>query len=124
MAGFNLLDVLTQLGNKSGAIKSAPPALKKLKESIQGVPFELLRPGMSGVMDVGKILQGIAKMAPAMGGLTNMGSFQSILGQLTAGQQAQAQGGALPASLTVAQLEKALGSGGAIGVALSAFASD
>lgn len=87
------------VGNKSGAIPAAPQGILKLKESIEGLPFELLTKSMSGILDPGVIQQGIQQLAQQMGGLQNLGGqLQSILGQVTAGtasvqQIVQAVGG-------------------------------
>lgn len=82
-----LIDYCISVGNKSGAIIPAPQGLKKLKESIEGVPFQLLVPGMSGVLSNGNLLQGIQQLAQQLGGLQNLGGqFQQILGQMASGQ--------------------------------------
>lgn len=79
-----ILDYCISVNNKSGAIPPAPMGLKKLKESIEGLPFELLTPSMSGIF---QNLQGaMGQLAQAMGGFQNLGgNFQSILGQLQSG---------------------------------------
>jgi len=79
-----LIDTLIQLGNKSGSIQSAPMGMKMLKESIEGVPFELLTKGMSGIFD--QLGAQLGQLAQAMGGLQNLGgNFQSVLGSITNG---------------------------------------
>lgn len=84
-----IIDYCISVNNKSGSIPPAPQGLKKLKESIEGVPFALLTKGMSGIFDnnlVGQIMQ----MAQQMGGLQNMGGkgTQQIMQQLQNGTAA------------------------------------
>lgn len=92
-----IIDYAISVNNKSGSIPSAPQGIKKLKESIEGVPFELLTKGMSGIFDQ---LQGqMQQLMQAMGGIQNMGGqAQQILGQIqngtaSADQLVQAFGG-------------------------------
>lgn len=92
-----IVDYCISVGNKSGSIPSAPQGLKKLKESIEGVPFELKVPGMSGIFK--NLAQQIQQMAQQMGGIQNMGGqAQQILQQVqngtaSADQLVQAFGG-------------------------------
>lgn len=79
-----IIDYCISVNNKSGSIPPAPQGLKKLKESIEGVPFELLTKGMSGIFD--QIQGQIQQLMQAMGGVQNMGGqAQQILGQLQNG---------------------------------------
>lgn len=103
------------VGNKSGAIPAAPQGILNLKESIEGLPFELLTPSMSQIFNQGKMLQGIKQLAQQLGGLQNLGNFQQILGQVTNGsvsvdQMVQAVGGvtAMTASLNTFMPQAAL----------------
>jgi hypothetical protein len=75
------LSLIIQKGNKAGVIPSAPQGLQNLKEAIKGVPFQLLQKGMSGVMDVNNIMQGVAQFAQQLGSLSQLGNFTNILGQ-------------------------------------------
>jgi len=103
----NLLDVLIGLQNKSGSIPSAPHTLKNLKGAIVGVPFQILTPGMSGVMSIGNILGAINALA----GILKIPALQSVLGAVNRGL----------ASLQT--LTGALGNGQALGLALSQYGS-
>lgn len=79
-----IIDYCISVNNKSGSIPPAPQGLKKLKESIEGVPFELLTKGMSGIFD--QIQGQIQQLMQVMGGIQNMGGqAQQILGQLQNG---------------------------------------
>lgn len=92
-----IIDYCISVNNKSGSIPSAPQGLKKLKESIEGVPFELLTKGFSGIFD--QLQQGMQQLTQAMGGIQNMGGqVQQILSQVQNGtasvdQLVQAFGG-------------------------------
>lgn len=89
-----IIDYCISVNNKSGSIPPAPQGIKKLKESIEGVPFELLTKGMSGIFDQ---LQGqLQQLMQAMGGIQNMISksggsggggqqLQQMLGQIQNG---------------------------------------
>lgn len=108
--GSKLLDVLIQLQNKSGSIKAAPPTMQNLKQSIQGVPFQLLTPSMSGVPSVQNLVSAVTQLSSLMGGLQNLGSFQSILGKLAG-----------LSSLSVSNFSSAMGPGGMLGAALTQY---
>lgn len=85
-----LLDHLIQVKNLSGAIKPAPFVLKNLKDSINGVPFQLLTPGMSGVLQ--QALQGIQQFIKMLGGMSQVGNFNgSTMQQTATGQVSQDQ---------------------------------
>lgn len=75
------LSLIMSVGNKAGVIPSAPQGLQNLKEAIKGVPFQLLQKGMSGVMDVNNIMQGVSQFSQQLGSLGQLGSFGSMLGQ-------------------------------------------
>lgn len=105
-----IVDYCISVNNKSGAIPPAPQGLKKLKESIEGVPFELLTKGMSGIFD--KLPQQMQQLSQMMGGLQNMGGqFQQILGQIQNG------------TVSVDQLVNAFGGVTAMTAGLSSFLS-
>lgn len=109
-----LIDVLIQRGNASGAVRPAPHALRELKSSIVGVPFQLLSPSMSGVLtagNLGPVVQRLAQM-PGMS-LASLGKLQSVLGQLS---QLTVGSGGDPSWLV-----DAIGAGAAIGTALMAY---
>lgn len=79
-----IVDYCISVGNKSGSIPSAPMGMKKLKESIEGLPFELLSQSMSGIFN--QLPQQIQQLAQQMGGMQNLGGqFQQILGQIQSG---------------------------------------
>jgi len=104
-----LIDVLIR-DNSSGAVPTAPHSLRNLKDSIRGVPFELLTKGMSGVLDASSLLDAVRSLLKVPGlDLSNIGQFQSILSKLASGQ-AQA-----------ADVMNAMGSGGALGASLLGF---
>lgn len=87
-----IIDYCISVNNKSGSIPAAPQGLKQLKESIEGVPFELLTQGMSGILNQGNLMQGIQQIAQQMGGIQNLGGqVQQILGQITNGTASTAQ---------------------------------
>jgi hypothetical protein len=78
-----LLRKITELANKSGAIKPSPQALLNLKETLESrVPFELLKPSMSNVMNAGNMLNGLLALAGSIGGIQNMADLSKILGGL------------------------------------------
>lgn len=80
-----IIDYAISVNNKSGSIPPAPQGIKKLKESIEGLPFELNTKSMSGIFD--QLSQQIQKLIQSMGGIQNMGGsgVQQILGQIQKG---------------------------------------
>jgi hypothetical protein len=85
-----IIDYCISVGNKSGSIPPAPIGLKHLKESINGLPFELLTPSMSGIFN--NLLGALGQLSQMMGGLQNLGGeFQTILGQIQSGNISQDQ---------------------------------
>ena len=115
--GQKLLDYIISKNNISGSIPSAPQGLKNLKESIEGLPFELLNQSMSGIFK--NLPQQLQQLVKQMGGLQNMGAdVQKVLGQIqngtiSADQIVQTFGGvtAMTAGLSAtvpAQLQQAL----------------
>lgn len=105
-----IIDYCISVNNKSGSIPPAPQGLKKLKESIEGVPFELLTKGMSGIFD--KLQGQMQQLMQAMGGIQNMGGqAQQILQQVQNG------------TATTDQLVKAFGGVTAMTAGLSGFLS-
>lgn len=114
-AAGRLVDVLVQNGNESGSVRTAPHSLKNLKKSVQGVPFQLLVPGMAGVLNASgltQVIQALAKM-PGLN-ISAIGKFQQILGQVAAAQQGGQQ-------LQPQDVVAAMGPGGAIGAAMLQF---
>lgn len=75
------LSLIMSVGNKAGVIPSAPQGLQNLKESVKGVPFQLLQKGMSGVMNIQNMMQGISQFAGQLGSLGQLGNFGNILGK-------------------------------------------
>lgn len=75
------LSLMMQVGNKAGVIPSAPQGLQNLKEAIKGVPFQLLQKGMSGIMDINNIMQGVAQFSQQLGSLSQLGQFGNLFGQ-------------------------------------------
>lgn len=116
-----LLDTLIKLGNVSGSIRPAPHNLKQLKQSVQGVPFQLLVPGMAGVLNLNNLLQVVQALAklPNMGGLAGLGQLQPLIGQLTRSGTSAAVG--QQQGLTPANIAAAMGQGAAWGSALMAY---
>jgi len=108
---MKLIEYLISSLNKSGSIKPAPNALKDLKSSIEGIPFALNQPSMSGLFNMNNIMQGLKILQKQMGGLENIGSFQEILQQINNG------------TVTLKQLEDALGNGGALATVLMNYQS-
>jgi hypothetical protein len=80
-----IIDYCISVNNKSGSIPPAPQGIKKLKESIEGLPFELLTKSMSGIFD--QLPQQINQLIQSMGGIQNMGGtgVQQILSQIQKG---------------------------------------
>lgn len=123
-----LIDHLIQVQNLSGAIRNAPHSLKDLKGALDGVPFQLLSPGMSGVMNLQKIMQAVTQLAGQLGGLTNVGNFTNMLGQFQ-GLASSLQGigqlnpNILASKLNLSQITAAMGNVGAFGAALTQFGS-
>ena len=122
-----LVQAIISKQNLSGAIKGAPHGLLKLKEAIEGVPFELLQKGMSGIMDQNNMMKGV------MGLVKQLGSVQALGGQLSQVlQQAASQAGvsgdlmkidpsALAQHVNVDQLIAAIGDSNALTAALSNY---
>jgi phage-related protein len=83
--GQKLLDYIISKNNLSGSIPPAPQGLKNLKESIEGLPFELLSPSISGIF--GQLQQQLQQLIQSMGGIQNMGGqgIQQVLGQIQNG---------------------------------------
>lgn len=104
-----LLDYIISMANKSGAIPPAPNALKNLKQAIDGVPFELNIPGMSGIMNIQNIMNGLKMLQKQMGGLNNIGDFQQILAQVQNG------------TASLEQLQQALGQAGSLATVLMTY---
>lgn len=121
MASQALLNHLIQVLNKSGSIRPAPHGLVKLKEQLEGVPFQLLQKGMSGVLTPQNILQGVMGLAKQMGGLQNVGDFQKILGQVTKAQQNPEEIIRAASALGVDALVEAVGNNTALTAALSNY---
>lgn len=113
--GTALLDWIIQQQNQSGTVKGAPPALKKLKESLNGLPFELLKPSMSGLMSIQNLTSGLTQLSQMLGGFGGLGSLVSLMGQ-----SAGAGKGATTAlsSLSPDQIIAAVGGGNALSAAL------
>lgn len=105
-----LIQTIIELGNRSGAIPTAPFALEKLKSQIIRVPINLLAPGMSGVLSAGNLLATVLQLAERMGGLQNVGDFQKWIGKLE--------------QMTPEDFIEALGGAGALGAALMQFRDD
>lgn len=111
-----LLDHLIKIQNKSGAIKPAPHGLKKLKESLMGVPFKLEVPGMSGVVNAANLSKGIQSLMGQLGSLQAVGNFGNMLGGASgADMQSRLQ------SLGVGQLIQAVGGATALTASLSNY---
>lgn len=66
---------------------------------------------MSGVVTQKNLLSAIRKLAESMGGLSQVGDFQSIIGKVQNG------------TATLAELEKAIGPSAALGSSLSEYGS-
>lgn len=123
-----LLQAIISKQNISGAIKGGPHGLLKLKEAIEGVPFELLQKGMSGIMDQNNMMKGV------MGLVKQLGSVQALGGQLSQVlQQAASAAGVsvnqlsqinpetLAQHVNVDQLISAIGDSNALTAALSNY---
>lgn len=108
---MKLLDYIISTQNKSGAIPPAPNALKNLKSAIEGVPFELKQPGMSGIFNMNNMLQGLKILQQQMGDLGNIGNFQQILQQIANG------------TATYQQLMDAMGDAGSLSAVLMMYQS-
>jgi hypothetical protein len=106
---MKLLDYIISMQNKSGAIPPAPNALKNLKAAIEGVPFELKQPGMSGIFNMNNMLQGLKILQQQMGDLGNIGNFQQILQQIANG------------TVTYQQLLDAMGNAGSLSAVLMTY---
>src|SRR4051812_32095364 len=80
-----IIDYCISVNNKSGSIPTAPMGMKKLKESIEGMPFELLNKSMSGIFD--QLPRQLNQLIQSMGGIQNMGgkNIQQILAQVQNG---------------------------------------
>jgi len=87
-AAQKLLQHLVSVRNQSGSIKPAPHGLLKLKESITNVPFELLVPGLSGVITQANLAKGIARLIKQLGSVSAVGNFGGILAK-AGGTEAQ-----------------------------------
>lgn len=109
MGSSALLKHLVSIQNKSGAIKPAPHGLMKLKESLQGVPFQLLSPSMSGVINKNNLLSGIRQLAQQLGGFGQVGKVQSILEKLQNG------------TASVSEMIQAVGDNVALTASLNAY---
>lgn len=107
----SIIKYCISVNNKSGSIPAAPQGMMKLKESIEGLPFELLTKSMSGIFD--KLPQQINQLMQNMGGIQNMGAnAQSILGQLQNG------------TASVEQITQAFGGVTSMTAGLSSFLSE
>ena len=78
-ASSKLLDVLIQLKNKSGAIKTAPNGMKDLKENLEKVKFDIDQPGMSALLNGGNLMGGVASLMQALGGLGEIGQIAQVI---------------------------------------------
>lgn len=118
MAGAQgLLQYLVSVQNISGAIKPAPASLMKVKQALQGVPFQLLQPGMSGVTSIQNLIQSMQQFAKMLGGFTNLANGGTgLTGQLI---QQIASGTAGASSLQ--SIISAVGPGAALGMSLTTF---
>lgn len=124
--GSALLQHLIKVRNKSGAIKPAPNRLIKLKESIEGVPFALNTPSMSGVITLLNMLKGIAKLSKQLGGIQEVGNFQKVMKKIapvanSTNPEAVAQAAQ---TLTLGELIEAVGNNTALSASLSAYHDD
>lgn len=121
MGAEALLQHLISVGNKSGSIVPAPHGLKKLKEQIEGVPFELLQKGMSGVINPQNMLQGILGLAKQLGGLQNVGNFQKVTQQVNQAEQNPDEIVRIAAALGIDALTEAVGDNTALTASLSNY---
>ncbi len=108
---MKLIDYIISKANQSGAIPPAPNAIKQLKESIEAIPFQLLQPSMSGIMNLSNIMQGLKILEQQMGGLENIGNFQNILQEVVNG------------TATYQQLLDAMGDAGLFAASLLTYAN-
>lgn len=88
MSAQKLLPWIIGKGNDSGSIRSAPQGLLKLKESIEGLPFALKTPSMSGIFD--KLQGQMQQLIQSMGGIQNMGGGEGVQQALKQIQQGTA----------------------------------
>jgi hypothetical protein len=121
------LSTIMSVGNKAGVIPSAPQGLQNLKEAIKGVPFELLQKGMSGIMEVNNILQGVAQFAQQLGSLGQLGNFGNMLGQFqglanSISEVASLNPDVIASKISVDQLVEAMGPNQAMMAGLTQFA--
>ena len=75
----NLLDHLIQIGNEAGSIRPAPDVLKKLKKSLEGVPFDINVPSMSGVISASKMLSSALQLIQSKGDAGAAGNLGNVL---------------------------------------------
>lgn len=121
-----LLDHLVSVGNKSGAIPSAPGSLKTLKQAIEAVPFDTNSPGMSQVLQMSNLVAGLVQAIKELGSLAAVGEFKNILGRVQQELAGQALSSVDPERLTAAlqravstdELREAVGDAAALGVSL------
>jgi hypothetical protein len=115
-----LLKHLVKVQNKSGAVKPSPQTMLKLEQALKKVPYELLKKGMSGVVNSQAMMKGVAKLAQQLGGLNNVGQFKNLM------SKSGGSGGALTAEeaeriaavVSQEELEEALGGAMALGISL------
>lgn len=82
MSNLKLVEHLASVGNKSGSIKSAPMGMSRLKEAIEGLPFDVSTPAMSKFVNAGDVVKGSLKIAEKLGGLHHLGNFSQIFGRI------------------------------------------
>lgn len=80
-----LLEHLASVQNRSGSIRSAPTGLMNLKDSIEGVPFDVRIPGMSQVIQAVNMAVGIRAMLDELKNLSALGDFSNVLGAAQTG---------------------------------------
>lgn len=118
-----LLKQLVKIQNRSGSMKAAPHQLMKLKEGIQKVPFQLLSPGMSQIVNSGNLVKMIQKLAPQLGGLNQLGQFKNLLAQ-AGGTGSINNIQSIASRIPTEKLVEALGEANALGMSLMAGLSD
>jgi hypothetical protein len=121
-----LLNHLIRVKNRSGTLKPAPHNLKKLKEALNGVPFQLDVKSMSGVVTSQNMLQGIQKLAKQLGGLGEVGQFKNVMAKaresgVNGSSLATANVAAIADHVPVEDLEEAVGGALALGISLMAY---
>lgn len=124
-----LLKEIISRANKSGSIKGAPHGLIKLKEAIEGVPFELLMPGMSGIFSQGNMMKGIMGMLKQGLNIGDLGSQVSQAIQQAAGAAGISNAGnitkidpmALAQHIDVEKIIQSMGDNNALTAALSNY---